>query len=195
MRLCQEAGLEIPRDLAVLSIGIHNETLAACPVPLTAVQENHEAQMERVVARLEAMMAGRSFRDRIVEIPPAGIVERGSTAFTAVEDRTVAHAMDYIRGHLAEGISIPRLAEKLEISRATLDRRFQKEAGETPHDFLASERIKMAQELLRAGPEASLEAISRASGFSDRRRFNLVFKQAVGQPPAAWRAAQKPRDA
>jgi DNA-binding LacI/PurR family transcriptional regulator len=58
MRACQEAGLVIPRDLAVMAIGVHSETLAQCPVPLTAVQEDHETQMKTVVENLEQMMSG-----------------------------------------------------------------------------------------------------------------------------------------
>jgi LacI family transcriptional regulator len=187
MRVCQEAGFEIPRDIVVLSIGIHNETLAACPVQLTAVQEDHEAQMKRVVDDLELMMAGKKREKCIVEIPPIGIVERTSTVTLAINDRVVARAIDHIRGHLADGIHIARMAEGLKVSRATLDRRFLEQTGETPHDTLKRERIRLAQELLEAGSTTTLNAIARLCGFADRRRLNLVFKKATGLLPAEWR--------
>jgi transcriptional regulator GlxA family with amidase domain len=81
------------------------------------------------------------------------------------------------------------VADEIGISRATLDRQFQEETGQTPHDYLVAQRIGRAQEMLLARPAASLSKISQACGFSNRRRLNLVFKQATGKLPAQWRRA------
>ena len=187
MRACQEAGLAIPRDLVVLSIGLHSETLAQCPVPLSAVQEDHETQMKTVVESLEQMMSGGRMADRLVEVPPVGVVERASTATLAIENRAVARALDYMRAHLGQPINIATVADETGISRATLDRQFQEETGRTPHDYLVEERIGRAQEMLQARPPASLAQIARTCGFANRRRLNLVFKQVTGKLPAQWR--------
>jgi len=187
MRACREAGFEIPRDLVVISIGIHSETLALCPVPLTAVQENHETQMKLVVENLEQMMSGRRPTERLIEVPPLGVVERASTATLAIEDRVVARALEYIRAHRGEPINIATVAGKVGISRATLDRRFREEIGQTPHDYLIQQRIRLAQEMLLAKPTPSLKKISQTCGFTDRRRLNLVFKQITGVLPTQWR--------
>jgi LacI family transcriptional regulator len=191
MRACGEAGFEIPRNLGVLSIGVHSETLAACPVPLTAVQEDHETQMKLVVENLEQMMAGRHPAERLLEVPPLGVIERASTATLATEDRVVAGALEYLRTHTSEPLNIATLAGQIGTSRATLDRRFRKEIRQTPHDYLVQQRIRQAQELLQARPSPSLQAISAACGFMNRRRLNLVFKRITGCLPAQWRQAQK----
>jgi len=190
MRACQEAGLAIPRDVVVLSIGIHSETLAQCPVPLTAVQEDHETQMKTVVENLERMMAGGRVGEPLIEVPPLGVIERASTATLAIENRAVARAVEYINAHLGEPINIATVADETGVSRATLDRQFQEETGSTPHDYLVAQRISRAQEMLLARPVASLNKISRACGFTNRRRLNLVFKQVTGKLPAQWRRSQ-----
>jgi LacI family transcriptional regulator len=190
MRACQAAGWEIPRDLVVLSIGIHSETLAQCPVPLTAVQEDHETQMKTVVECLEQMMSGAGMAEPLIEVPPLGVIERASTATTAMENRAVARAVEFIRAHLGEPINIATVAEATGISRATLDRQFQEETGRTPHDYLVEQRIGRAREMLLATPAASLNQISQACGFTNRRRLNLVFKQVTGKLPAQWRRSQ-----
>jgi LacI family transcriptional regulator len=189
MHACREAGFEIPRDLVVISIGIHNETLALCPVPLTAVQEDHETQMKLVVENLEQMMSGRRPAKRLIEVPPLGVVERASTATLAIENRVVAQALEHIHAHLGEPISIATVADKIAISRATLDRRFQEVIGQTPHDYLVQQRIRLAQEMLLAKPSPSLKKISQACGFGNRRRLNLVFKQVAGVLPTQWRSS------
>ena len=188
MQACQEAGREIPRDLVVISVGIHSETLARCPVPLTAVQEDHEAQMKAVVENLELLMSGRRMASPLVEVPPLGVMERASTATLAIENRTVARIVEYIRGHLREPINVATVADKMGLSRATLDRRFQEATGKTPHDYLVEQRIQAAKDLLQADPPASLKHIAQACGFTNRRRLNLVFKQVTGDLPAQWRA-------
>ena len=187
MRACREAGLEIPRDLVVISVGIHNETMALCPVPLTAVQEDYETQMKLVVENLEQMMSGRRPSERLIEVPPLGVVERASTETLAIEDRVVARALEYIRTHRGEPINVATVADKVGISRATLDRRFREETGQTPHDYLIQQRIRLAQEMLQARPSPSLKKISRACGFTNRRRLNLVFRQVTGVLPSQWR--------
>jgi LacI family transcriptional regulator len=192
MHACREAGLEIPRDLVVISIGIHNESLALCPVPLTAVQEDHETQMKAVVENLEQMMSGRRLPDLLIEVPPLGVVERASTAIPAIENRSVARLVEHLRAHLCEPINIAAAAAELGVSRGTLDRRFLEETGQTPHDYLVQQRIQAAKKMLLAGSTASLEEISRACGFTNRRRLNLVFKQITGLLPAQWRQTQIP---
>jgi LacI family transcriptional regulator len=176
----------------VISIGIHNESLALCPVPLTAVQEDHETQMKAVVENLEQMMSGRRLPDLLIEVPPLGVVERASTAIPAIENRSVARLVEHLRAHLCEPINIAAAAAELGVSRGTLDRRFLEETGQTPHDYLVQQRIQAAKKMLLAGSTASLEEISRACGFTNRRRLNLVFKQITGLLPAQWRQTQIP---
>lgn len=190
MNACREAGLEIPRDLVVISIGLHSETLASCPVPLSAVQEDHETQMALVVEKLEQMMSGRRLAEKLVEVPPLGVFERASTATLTIADRDVAHALEFIRANRGEPINVATVVDRVGISRATLDRRFRDEIGQTPHDYLIQQRIRLAQDLLLATPAPTLKHISTASGFSNRRRLNMVFKQVTGLLPAQWRNAQ-----
>ena len=120
------------------------------------------------------------------------MVERASTAIPAIENRSVARLLEHLRVHLREPVNIAEVAEGLGVSRATLDRRFQEETGQTPHDYLVQQRIQAAKEMLLAGSTASLEEISRACGFTNRRRMNLVFKQVTGVLPAQWRQSQPP---
>ena len=191
MRACQETGLAIPGDLAVISIGIHSETLALCPVPLTAIQEDHETQMKRVVENLERMMSGRQPMERLIEVAPLGVIERASTDTQAIEDRVVARSLEFIRSHLSEAISVTTVADQVGVSRATLDRRFFEQMRSTPHDYLVRQRILLVQEMLLRRPAPSLSRISRACGFGNRRRLNLVFKHETGMLPAHWRQKNK----
>ncbi len=187
MAACREAGLEIPRDLVMITTGCHSEVLPQCPVPLSASLENHELLGSLAVACLDDLMSGKRLDKFTVTVPPLGIAERASTATMAIEDREVAHAVEFIRAHGFEPINISDVLQCVKISRVTLERRFRQIIGHTPHEYLIQQRVRRAQELLVQKPPLSLQSIARQSGLSDRRRLNQVFSQAIGKSPGSWR--------
>ena len=194
MKACREVGLEIPRDLVMISAGWHSEVLPLCPVPLSAVQEDQEMQARLAIACLDGLMADQQPRESIITVPPLGVMERASTATFAIEDREVAHAVEFIRAHAAEPINVASVVERVRIARVTLERRFRQVTGQTLHDYLVQQRVRRAQELLVQKPALSLQSIARQSGFPDRRRLNQVFHHVTGKAPAVWRktAALRP---
>ncbi len=188
MKVCREAGFEIPRDLVMVATGCHSEVLPLCPVPLSAAQENQELLGRLAVACLDDLMSGKRLEKFTITVPPLGMIERASTATMAIEDREVAHAVEFIRAHGYEPINISDVLARVKISRVTLERRFRAVTGETPHVYLIRHRIRRAQELLLQNPPPSLQVVARQAGLADRRRLNQVFRSVIGKPPAVWRA-------
>lgn len=186
MECCFEAGLHIPRDLVVISTGVHSEMFPQFSVPLSAAHENQEKQAFLAIQCLDNLMAGKNIAHPVIEVPPTGVVERASTATLAIEDREVAHAVEFIRAHGLEPVNVGDVVSKVQVSRITLERRFRQIIGKTMHEYLTDQRIRRAQELLCASPSLSLQAISKQCGFPDRRRLNQVFKHVVGKSPADW---------
>ena len=80
MTACREVGFEIPRDLVVISTGIHSEVLPLCPVPLSGGEEDHQGLMKVVVEQLEKMFEKKIRAPGLIEVPPLGVIERASTA-------------------------------------------------------------------------------------------------------------------
>ena len=189
MAACREAGFEIPRDLVMITTGCHSEVLPLCPVPLSAAQENQELLGRLAVACLDDLMSGKRLNEFTVNVPPLGVVERASTATMAIEDREVAHAVEFIRAHGYEPINVSDVLSRVNISRVTLERRFRQVTGETPHCYLIQHRVRRAQELLLQEPPPSLQVVARDCGVPDRRRLNQVFRRVTGKSPALWRKA------
>jgi LacI family transcriptional regulator len=156
-------------------------------VPLSASLENHELLGSLAVACLDDLMSGKRLEKFTVTVPPIGIAERASTATMAIEDREVAHAVEFIRAHGFEPINISDVLTRVKISRVTLERRFRQVIGETPHEYLIQQRVRRAQELLQQDPPPSLQSIAKQSGLPDRRRLNQVFRRVTGKSPAVWR--------
>jgi AraC-like DNA-binding protein len=91
-----------------------------------------------------------------------------------------------MRERLFEGISINELAEACGLSAGALARGFKKGTGVAPHQWLLSQRVERALDLIR-DPDLSLADIAFQSGFADQSHFSRVFTQKMGVAPGAWR--------
>lgn len=190
MDACREAGLEVPRDLVVVSTGVHSEVIDFCRPSLSAVQEDQLTQARLTVNMLDALMAGEVADTPLLEVPPLGVLERESTATLAIGDREVAHALEFIYTHAAAGINVADVVNRSRVSRGTLERHFREITRQTLHDCIVQQRIGRVQEMLLASPPRSLQEIARQCGFPSRRHLNRQFRSVTGQTPAAWRQSQ-----
>lgn len=91
----------------------------------------------------------------------------------------------YIRAHLAEDLSIDRLAGTFYLSRYYLMHRFKSVYGCSVHQYIRQKRLQRAAELLRQGTPA-LKAAEDA-GFGDYSAFLRAFRSAYGKSPREWK--------
>jgi transcriptional regulator GlxA family with amidase domain len=92
------------------------------------------------------------------------------------ESHTLAPVLDWAREHLAEDLPISKLAVQASMSERTFARRFREETGTTPHHWLQSQRVALAETLLERG-DLGIEQIAQQCGFGSgamlRHHFNL----------------------
>jgi LacI family transcriptional regulator len=187
MDACRAAGKQIPQDIAVITSHGHPQICHACQPALTYVDQNEEGVALEAAKFLDRLMSGEENAARIIIVPSGEVVALGSTDTVAIEDREVAHAVEFIREHISEPINIKDVAQHFSIARRTLERRFRAALGVSLHDFQTRERIERAQDLLRAQPPLTLAEVARRCGFVSATRLNLVFRRVAGANPAAWR--------
>lgn len=84
-------------------------------------------------------------------------------------------------------LSISELAEHVGMSEVYLRRLFHSQLGISPSQYLISQRINKARELMRY-PLLSLEDCALQSGFSSLQYFCRIFKKALGTTPHKYRA-------
>jgi len=187
MASCREAGMKIPQDLAVITSHGHPQICHACQPALTYVDQNEAGVALEAAKFLDRLMSGEANAARTIIVPSGEVVALGSTDTLALDDREVAHAVEFIREHISEPINIKDVAQHFSIARRTLERRFRAVLGISLHDFQTGERIARAQDLLRVKPLLTLSEIARRCGFVSASRLNLVFRRINGTGPAAWR--------
>jgi AraC family transcriptional regulator len=97
--------------------------------------------------------------------------------------RRVRHFVD---AHLEEKLSVRRLAEAAALSEAHFARAFRQETGMSPHQYVMTQRVARAQEMLRSSDE-SIFQIALQCGFNDASHFSRVFRKEVGINPTSYR--------
>ena len=184
-----DAGLKIPDDVAVLGAGDDHPLCESQFLPISSVHHDLEQIGYRGAELLERLMSNPSepVPDGPILIPPGGITERASTDALAVNSDLVRRAVEIYRANLAHPPSTVLLAERLGISRPTLDRAFAADLGLSPAHLLARLRLDEAKRLLRDGTK-SIAEISYSLGYCNPAYFTNTFRAATGQTPKSWRA-------
>jgi len=102
-------------------------------------------------------------------------------------DPAVVAAVRFMDANLARPIRISDVLEAARTSRKTLELRFRRSLGRTPHEELQRRRLDKVKSLLRQ-TEWPLKQIARAAGFTYVEHLHLVFRQHAGMTPSKFRA-------
>lgn len=87
--------------------------------------------------------------------------------------------------------TLPELAQRCNMSRATLARHFQEKVGRSASELLTDIRMTMATGALRK-PSLSTDAVAELVGYQSVAAFRRAFKDHVGLTPAEWRRMASP---
>lgn len=97
-----------------------------------------------------------------------------------------AALIDWMRQHLAEPLTVERLADQAAMSPRNFARAFTAETGTTPAKAVERLRLEVARAAVE-GTHAPLERIAEAAGFGDTGRMRRAFLRAFGLPPQGVR--------
>jgi LacI family transcriptional regulator len=184
---CQEAGLRIPADIAVLGMD-NNEAVCEHSVPtLSSVSRNSQRVGWEAAALLDRLMRGDEHPIEELFLDPDGIVARQSTAMQYCGNPLVQSALDYMREHLREQFNISAVAEHTGASKRTLEMRFRESLGSSPHVLLTKLRVECAESLLSMPQKRTIEQIAAECGFGTATTFYAAFRRMTGQSPASFR--------
>jgi AraC family transcriptional regulator, transcriptional activator FtrA len=129
---------------------------------------------------------------RSMVIPPhraggqAQYVDAPVPARSLAEEDPVAAVLDWARRHLAEPLSIERLAAQAMVGPRHFTRRFRAITGTTPHQWVLAQRLALAQRLLETTDDP-IERVADAAGFGTAAAFRLHFQRSLGTSPLAYR--------
>lgn len=115
------------------------------------------------------------------------LLRPAAPAVAAIDDRRLRRAVEHLRAHLAEDLSIAEMAGVAGMSPSHFTRAFKAATGASPLQFVIAERLETAMALLRT-TRLSVAEIAFRVGYQDVPRFGRHFKRRFGQTPGAARA-------
>lgn len=185
---CREAGLAVPKDVAVVGVDndellceLSNPTLSS--VTLCAVEGGFEA-----AGRLDKLMReGKNTPGRIV-VDALRVVTRHSTDSIALDDRRVAEALDIIKRSRGRDISAELVAKETRVARRELDSRFRELVGHSIVAEIQNVRLNHAKRLLEE-TDYPIPLVAEAAGYSSASYMIQVFRRELDTTPAKYRAS------
>jgi AraC family transcriptional regulator, transcriptional activator FtrA len=151
---------------------------AAVDLCLHLIHLDHGAAVANTIAR------------RLV-VPPhraGGQAQFVATPVPLASDHRLSHLLAWVQERLDQPLTVTDLARRANSSTRQLGRQFRSITGQTPLQWLLTQRVRRAQELLETTDE-SIEAIARFTGMGTATTLRRQFKRTVGVPPDSYRRA------
>jgi transcriptional regulator GlxA family with amidase domain len=144
---------------------------------LHVVRRDHGAEVANRVARRNVVAPWRDGGQSQFSAPATPPDDAGpGTAATR------AFALD----RLAEPLPLDRLAAHAAMSVRTFTRRFRAETGQSPHGWLAAQRVALARRLLET-TDLPVERVAADVGFGTAASLRQHLRAAIGVAPGTYR--------
>ena len=186
----KELGVNVPEELAILSIGNNPLVCENQSVPLSSIDQNLELGGYEAAALLDRLMSSSQdihhSNNRTILIPPARVVTRRSTDVIAVSDPTVRQALKFIGENLSQPIGSPQIANALGVKRTDLDARFRKHLGRSVGEEIRRQRFAHVKLLLET-TDRPISTIAQKTGYCTPAHLTNAFKTTFGLSPKEWR--------
>lgn len=188
---CRDAEIPVPETAAI--VGVDNDELVCnfCLPPLTSILPNAEAIGFEAARLLDRQLQGTADPPQEYCIPPLGVSVRQSTDIVAVQDQSLAQALQYIRDHACLGISVGDVVKETGVSRSSLERKLRLLLGRTPQQEIRNVQLKRACALL-AETSLSIEEVAIRCGFDHPEYMHVVFKRELKITPGSYRRSAQP---
>ena len=186
LRACEDAGLLVPEQVAILGVDNFEYRCVPASVPLSSIDADQERLGYEAAAMLDRLMHGGPAPERMLEIPPVGVVQRDSTDMLAVSDVEVAKALRYVIANFRKRVGLRDVARATDISLRRLQTRFKEQLGRTILQEINGRRISYAQDLLKR-TNKKVRVIAADCGFGGSVKLIRVFQQYCGTSPKRYR--------
>jgi LacI family transcriptional regulator len=186
MRVCDEAGLRVPEDAAVLGLDnddllceIASPSLSSLSVPFRRIGFEAAALLDRL---LDAGVGP----EEVILVPPSHVVPRQSTDVVAVPDPMVQRALHLLRELPEQRLTLDDLAGEAKLSARALTRRFRRATGHSPMQEVRRIRLDQAKELL-AATDLPVKEVAKRTGWQNARSLGRALHLTTGKTPLAFR--------
>ena len=107
-------------------------------------------------------------------------------------DTRIGTAVKYIQENLTNSdLSLDDVSKKACMSKSHFFKKFKSTLGVTPIDYINSEKMKFAKQLIKNNPTENISSIAYKTGFNSVTYFNRLFKKNELLTPQQFRISLK----
>jgi len=186
LEACKLATIEVPTEIAIL--GVDNDPLV-CGLSrpqLSSVSLGAENAGYEAADLLGRRMGGEPFNGQAIKTLVTHVEIRQSTDILAMDDRTVAKAIHFIKQNITQNIGVNEVVESLQIPRRTMQIRFKKELGHTIIEEIRRLKVEQVAKML-ATTQLPISRIAMDLGFPGIDHISRTFRKVKGMSPLEYR--------
>lgn len=185
---CHAMKLSVPEEVAIL--GANNE-ISRCELSNPALSSVPVNAGEYGIVAAKALdsklqTGGYGLDQDWILVDPLEVVMRRSTNALAVDDRSIASALNLIREKACHGVTVDEVAKYANMSRSLLEKRFRHYVGRSPQVEIRNAQIGRIKQLL-SETDYSLARIAEITGFEHPEYMSVVFKRLTSVTPSKFR--------
>ena len=187
MHVAAEAGLSLPRDLAIIGID-NDEFICDNTTPtLSSVLPDFQKGGYLAAELLDTVISNPKAKPVIRHYGPLDLVRRNSTRRFATKDMLVNRALELMAANAFDpDFHTKSLLRELKCSRSLLEMRFRTMQGHSIRDEIQMLRFDKALSLLRK-PNQAITPIANLCGYVSEPFFKRLFKKKTGLTMREWR--------
>ncbi|MDU4697532.1 MAG: response regulator [Paenibacillus sp.] len=152
------------------------------------------AEVQPLITRYKSMrgttgMPLSSLEQQLSQLCREGAAVVGSNTLSESQ-KIIYRSLEFIQSRLGEEVTLTECAAHVHLSVSYYSSLFKKVTGMTITQYVNQERIRLAKTLLVEGK--SVQEVSAAVGYEERRYFSEMFKRVTGMTPTEFRSDYHP---
>lgn len=183
---CKLANLSVPDAVGVLGADNDEVVCGLSDPPMSSVAINFERAGYEAALVLYRLLRGSRRIPAKITVRATHVIARHSTDITAVSDPYVTKALQFIRDHARENMTVTDVAGVVALSRRALEIKLRREIGCSILKYIRRVRTDQIVRLLLE-TELPVGQIAETFGFSDIQHFARYFRSDKQMSPLAYR--------
>ena len=193
--------LSIEKALIAERLSLHLDQPVTLPIVFEPVVDREKGKiksLESVLAFLSESAFGvmieqtpiaskqmsNAIVDLLLEVWPHNFSDSLAQPRTILAPRHVKRAIEYIKEHPSDDVTVETLAAACGISLRALQYGFRQSVGMTIGQYQRQLKLEGARRSLISDPSLSVTDLAKLWNFSNVHRFSLQFEQAFGETPS-----------
>jgi LacI family transcriptional regulator len=184
---CMAANVTVPEEVAVLGVDNDPHICEATFPTLSSIETNGTQNGYLLAEYLDGVMRGKHLPKQIFHVIPTRIVPRQSTDATAIPDRQISKALEFIwseAGH--RPISVPDVVKLIGSSRRFAEIHFKTAVGRTIMEEIRRVKLKRVCALL-AETNLPIGEIAEMCGFTRESHLAFLFRKSFNTTMSQYR--------